>query len=298
MVDRQQLMPQIRRDTDRRDCVVTTPGSDAGGEKASVGRCDDRVAEFDDGIAEFYDDGVTELYVSAAGSTARGPRSSRRKRGLFRRTGIVLPAFGLAVLLVGIVTVAAYVHSNRNNVSGLAEAINGIPQSGSAAALAQERQTLIVMSAASKTLSVAAKPATVNPSQVIASQQAQAAAANSGTGSSSGTVTTPQAAPPDPGTAQQIGYQMLPSFGFNQTTQWTCLLNLWNRESGWLWDAENPTSLAYGIPQALPGYKMASAGADWQTNPATQINWGLGYISQRYGTPCGAWDNELAYGYY
>jgi hypothetical protein len=280
-------MPQIRRDTDRRDCVVTTPGSNAGGEKASVDRCDDRVAEFDDGIAEFY--------VSAAGSAAGRSRSSQRKRGPFRRTGIVLPAFGLAVLLVGIVTAAAYMHSNRNNVSGLAEAINGIPQSGSAAALAQERQTLIVMSAASKTLSVAAKPATVNPSQVIASQQA---AANSGTGSSSGTVTTPQAAPPDPGTAQQIGYQMLPSFGFNQTTQWTCLLNLWNRESGWLWDAENPTSLAYGIPQALPGYKMASSGADWQTNPATQINWGLGYISQRYGTPCGAWDNELAYGYY
>jgi hypothetical protein len=240
---------------------------------------------------------------SAAGSTAGGSRSSRRKRGLFRRTGIVLPAFGLAVLLVGIVTVAAYVHSNRNNVSGLAEAINGIPQSGSAAALAQERQTLIVMSAASKTLSVAAKPATVNPSQVIASQQAQQAAANSGTGSSSstgsssGTVTTPQAAPPDPGTAQQIGYQMLPSFGFNQTTQWTCLLNLWNRESGWVYDAQNASG-AYGIPQALPGYKMASAGADWQTNPATQIKWGLGYIQTTYGTPCGAWNNELAYGYY
>jgi hypothetical protein len=235
---------------------------------------------------------------SAAGSTAGGSRSSQRKRGLFRRTGIVLPAFGLAVLLVGIAAVAAYVmHSNRNGVSGLAEAINGIPQSGSAAALAQERQTLIVMSAASKTLSVAAKPATVNPSQVIASQQAQAAAANSGTGSSSGTVTTPQAAPPDPGTAQHIGYQMLPSFGFNQTTQWTCLLNLWNRESGWVYDAQNASG-AYGIPQALPGYKMASAGADWQTNPTTQIKWGLGYIQTTYGTPCGAWNNELAYGYY
>jgi hypothetical protein len=230
------------------------------------------------------------------------------------------------VLLVGIATVAAYVmHSNRNNVSGLAEAINGIPQSGSVSALAQERQTLIVMSAASKTFSVAAKPAMVNPSQVIASASASASASaasasaaasaaaasavaasasaaaspspSAGTGSSSGTVTTPQAAPPDPGTAQHIGYEMLPSFGFNQTTQWTCLLNLWNRESGWVYDAENASG-AYGIPQALPGYKMASAGADWQTNPATQIKWGLGYIQTTYGTPCGAWNNELAYGYY
>ena len=91
---------------------------------------------------------------------------------------------------------------------------------------------------------------------------------------------------------------MLPQFGFNQTTEWTCLLNLWNRESGWLYDAENPSSGAYGIPQALPGDKMASAGADWQTNPATQIKWGLGYISQVYGTPCSAYDFDVANGGY
>jgi hypothetical protein len=282
-------MPQIRRDTDRRDCVVTTPGSNAGGEKASVDRCDDRVAEFDDGIAEFY--------VSAAGSAAGGSRSSQRKQGPFRRTGIVLPAFGLAVLLVGIVTAAAYMHSNRNNVSGLAEAINGIPQSGSAAALAQERQTLIVMSAAAKTLSVAAKPATVNPSQVIAQAQAQAQQAQQAQAQQA-LQAQAASAPPDPGTAQQIGYDMLPSYGFDQTTQWTCLLNLWNRESGWVYDATNPTSGAYGIPQSLPGYKMAQFGSDWQTNPTTQIKWGLWYIQTTYGTPCGAWNEELAAGAY
>lgn len=72
--------------------------------------------------------------------------------------------------------------------------------------------------------------------------------------------------------------------------EFPCLLNLWERESHWNPYAHNASSGAYGIPQALPGSKMASAGADWQTNPRTQITWGLGYISGRYGSPCGAWD--------
>jgi hypothetical protein len=238
--------------------------------------------------------------LSAAGAVAGGSRSSRRKRGLFRRTGIVLPAFGLAVLLVGIVTAAAYVmRPNGSGASSLAEAIDSLPKSGSVVLLEQERQTLIVMNAAAKTLSVASKPAMVNPSQVIASQQAAQQAqssSNSGTGSSGGVTEVP-ATPPDPGTAQHIGYEMLPQFGFSQSTQWGCLQSLWNRESGWVYDAENASG-AYGIPQSLPGDKMASAGADWQTNPATQIKWGLGYISQVYGTPCAAWNFELANNYY
>ncbi len=203
----------------------------------------------------------------------------------------------MALLLVAVVSVAAYVMSPKGSgASGLAQAIDSLPRNNSVVLLEQERQTLIDMSNAAKTLTIAAKPAMVNPSQVIASQQA--ASSNSSGSSSSGGGSTVSAPPPDPGTAQRIGYDMLPSFGFNQTTQWTCLLNLWNRESGWVYDATNTASGAYGIPQALPGSKMASAGADWQTNPATQIKWGLGYISQIYGTPCGAWNNELAYGYY
>jgi hypothetical protein len=69
----------------------------------------------------------------------------------------------------------------------------------------------------------------------------------------------------------------------------SCLDNLWTKESGWNHRAQNPSSGAYGIPQALPGDKMASHGSDWQTNPATQIRWGLSYIANRYSTPCGAW---------
>ncbi len=76
------------------------------------------------------------------------------------------------------------------------------------------------------------------------------------------------------------------SFG---ASEWDCLDRLWTAESGWRWSAANPSSGAYGIPQALPGSKMASAGPDWLVNPRTQITWGLGYIGSRYGTPCGAW---------
>jgi len=70
--------------------------------------------------------------------------------------------------------------------------------------------------------------------------------------------------------------------------EYSCLVTLWNHESGWKANAHNPSG-AHGIPQALPGSKMSSAGADWRTNPTTQIKWGLHYIRSRYGTPCGAW---------
>ncbi|WP_326806641.1 hypothetical protein OHB04_02295 [Streptomyces sp. NBC_01775] len=90
--------------------------------------------------------------------------------------------------------------------------------------------------------------------------------------------------------AQATARQMLGEFGWSQK-QWPSLKSLWQKESGWRWNADNPSSDAYGIPQALPGRKMRSAGADWKTNPATQIKWGLGYIKHRpdYGSPSRAW---------
>ena len=80
--------------------------------------------------------------------------------------------------------------------------------------------------------------------------------------------------------------------------QWKCLDRLWNRESRWNHLARNRSSGAYGIPQALPGDKMASAGTDWRTNPRTQIKWGLRYVDKRYGTPCTALQHALNLGYY
>jgi hypothetical protein len=102
---------------------------------------------------------------------------------------------------------------------------------------------------------------------------------------------------PDPNTAQTIAYNMMASFGFNPQTYFGCLIDLWNNQSGWRYDAESPSG-SYGIPQALPGSKMASAGPDWTTNPATQIKWGLGYIKELYGNPCNAWAFVERNGYY
>ena len=98
-------------------------------------------------------------------------------------------------------------------------------------------------------------------------------------------------------TPRQIARQMLPSFGWTQR-QFPYLNWLWNRESGWNKFAENPYSGAYGIPQALPGAKMASAGPNWRSNARTQIRWGLRYIRARYGSPRWAWAHEVAYGWY
>ncbi|GAA4836506.1 hypothetical protein GCM10023221_12100 [Luteimicrobium xylanilyticum] len=80
--------------------------------------------------------------------------------------------------------------------------------------------------------------------------------------------------------------------------QYQCLVSLWNRESGWRVSAHNASSGAHGIPQALPGRKMASAGPGWRTNAKTQITWGLGYIKGRYHTPCGALSHSHHYGWY
>jgi hypothetical protein len=100
-----------------------------------------------------------------------------------------------------------------------------------------------------------------------------------------------------PADAQATARSMLGGYGWGDD-QFGCLVSLWQKESGWNYQAYNRSSGAYGIPQALPGSKMGSAGADWQTNPATQIAWGLGYISGRYGSPCGAWSHSQSTGWY
>jgi hypothetical protein len=93
------------------------------------------------------------------------------------------------------------------------------------------------------------------------------------------------------------GCAMMLGAGFS-ISQFPCLNKLWTKESGWNHRAKNPSSGAYGIPQSYPGDKMKSAGADWRTNPATQIKWGLGYIKGRYDTPCGAWSRSEETGSY
>jgi hypothetical protein len=226
-----------------------------------------------------------------------GARSNRRKRGLIRRFGIVFPAAVIAMVAIIVVAVGARVLAPRTGAFSAVQAIEMVPGSRTMAALDAERTQLIAMTAAARTLTVVAKPKLASPAEVAAADTSTGTGTGTGTGSSGGGVIYVTSTPPNPNTAQSIAYNMMASFGFDPKTYFGCLLDIWNRESGWVYDAENPSG-AYGIPQALPGSKMATAGADWQTNPATQIKWGLGYIKAIYGNPCSAWAFEEADGYY
>jgi hypothetical protein len=99
------------------------------------------------------------------------------------------------------------------------------------------------------------------------------------------------------GDPRDIARALMGQFGFG-ADQFGCLDSLWTRESNWNPGAHNGSSGAHGIPQALPGSKMASAGPNWENDPATQITWGLGYIQDRYGSPCGAWGHSESHGWY
>jgi hypothetical protein len=222
-----------------------------------------------------------------------GNRSNRRKRGLIRRVGIVFPVAVFAAVAVIGVAVGAKVFGPGSGAFNVAQAVEAVPGSHTIALLDAERNQLIAMTDAANTKILVAKPQLASPAEVAAADPGT----GTGAGAGAGGIVYVSSTPPDPNTAQSTAYSLMASFGFSPQTYFGCLLNLWNRESGWRYDAENASG-AYGIPQALPGSKMASAGADWQTNPATQIKWGLGYIKAIYGNPCGAWAFEEANGYY
>jgi len=168
------------------------------------------------------------------------------------------------------------------------------------ASVAQRKQVAAAKAEAAK---AAARKAAAKAA--AARKAAEQAAAQQAAESAQQAQATPTAEPTQPattvsvpsGSAQQVAQQMLSQYGWS-ASQFSCLQPLWALESGWSVTAENPSSGAYGIPQALPGSKMASAGSDWQTDAATQIRWGLTYIKGLYGSPCGAWAHEQADGWY
>ena len=159
------------------------------------------------------------------------------------------------------------------------------------------------------------------PAQKPAQTQSQAEGNSSSSSASPATpAQTPQPAQTTPSTTSQSSSQVSPADSSSElsgeltpaeaqtfaagvaedqygwgSTQFSCLVELWNRESGWMWDAENVYSGAYGIAQALPPSKM---GTGWEYNAKVQIDWGLSYILERYTTPCGAWNHEITYGWY
>ena len=155
----------------------------------------------------------------------------------------------------------------------------------------QHQQQVAAARAAAHKAAAAKAAARKAAEQAAAARQAAAKAAQRAQPAQQAAVTAPSGSP------EQIAQRMLGQFGWS-SGQFSCLQPLWEHESGWNVTAENPTSGAYGIPQALPGSQMSSAGADWQTDAATQIRWGLTYIQGRYGSPCGAWSNEQQVNWY
>jgi hypothetical protein len=218
-----------------------------------------------------------------------GPATTR-KRG---RTGVFLLVVAVLVAGGGGAGAAYAARSRGGGGDPAALVVAGIPASRSMALLEQDRQHTILMDAASRTLNLVGAPKLATRPAGVPSTEASP----DPSGSSPGTPATVSAPPPDPGTAQAIAYNMLSSFGWKPSTYYGCLNNIFSRESGWRYNAENASG-AYGIPQALPGSKMASAGPNWQTDPTTQIKWGLGYIQGRYGDPCSAWSFWEAHGWY
>jgi hypothetical protein len=169
----------------------------------------------------------------------------------------------------------------------------------SAAAKAAVAKAAAQKAAAAKAAAAKAAAAKAAAAKAAAQQAAQEQAARQqATQQQAAQQTTAQPATSAPsGSPQQIAEQMLSQFGWS-SGQFSCLQPLWALESGWNIYASNPSSGAYGIPQALPGSKMASAGPDWQSDAATQIRWGLSYIQGTYGSPCAAWSHEEADGWY
>jgi peptidoglycan DL-endopeptidase CwlO len=192
--------------------------------------------------------------------------------------------------------VAAGIRDRLARQATLLAARAAAAERAAAAQVAETKQRSATLQAQLKTLNATYKR---TQDQYKQGQAAKAAAAAAGrahanstlpSGGSGGGSLSPDA-------ARAYAASRMSSYGWGSGES-ECLGWLWYRESGWRWNAYNTSSGAYGIPQSLPASKMASAGADWRTSSATQINWGLGYLKARYGSPCAAWSHETAYSWY
>jgi hypothetical protein len=228
----------------------------------------------------------SKLTIAVTGSTVLAAAAA---------SGVVAfwPAAAASQSAAGLSTAARVESSAQSDGAGTAASQ---AQFSEAMAALRQRQasTLVAQQAAARQAALRRKEAARRAAAEAAADQAAQEQAQQDQQSQPA---APPAAPVPSGSAQQIAMGMLGSYGWS-SGQFSCLVSLWNQESGWNVYATNPTSGAYGIPQALPGSKMASAGPDWQTDAATQIRWGLSYIQSLYGSPCGAWAHEEADGWY
>ncbi|MDO5711836.1 MAG: hypothetical protein Q4P32_08885 [Micrococcales bacterium] len=244
-------------------------------------------------------------------TVAGAPTGSRRPVAVVAAVALALSLGGLTA---GAATAAAGAAAPGGEVRPQAAAAGAVLSSGfdlqvppantPAPALAPEaaaqaspvnlpRAFAVAGSLYTKVSALAPKPA-ANPAAkagVSTSTRAQLAAARTPAASRSTTRVSASMQPRD------IGRALATQKGWSGK-QFACLEKLWTKESDWTAVADNPSSSAYGIPQALPGHRMASEGRNWRTDPVVQIRWGLKYIDQRYGSPCSAWAHSRATNWY
>lgn len=191
---------------------------------------------------------------------------------------------------------AARVDAVRQEQEAEAAALRAATENAAAAKAAAARDAAAAKAGAAKK-AAAAKAARAALEKAAAAKAAEAAKERAAASARANRSRDRAPITVTPGSAQDIGRKLAAARGWGDS-EFRCLVPLWDHESGWRVDAANPSSSAYGIPQALPGRKMASAGADWKTSAKTQITWGLGYIADRYHTPCGAWSFWQAHSWY
>ena len=216
---------------------------------------------------------MSEKYAAKHRSTPSTPITSslvRRIRGAAVFSGVAVAATGLAVS-TGVLTDSALVGGSAAALSSTSQA-KGLSQDE-----LEEREDRASRSAEDR------RPQ---------ADRGKARALSSDSGVADTKSEDLSAADP-----KALARALMPKYGLS-ASEFDCVDNLWASESGWDVHADNPTSSAYGIPQALPGSKMSSAGPDWEDNPETQIRWGLGYIQSRYGSACEAWSYKQGAGWY
>jgi hypothetical protein len=218
-------------------------------------------------------------------------RSARKVGGPAKRMAVVAIA---GALLAGGGLAQAATNNANDNLAAASLVSSAATASASPSAISApsniaidfSRITVGSTAAATKAATVKSEADAVTP---VATPKATATPAP--------TKTAAPVAVDDPAAAQAYASSQLSTKGWGQD-QMGCLTQLWTQESSWLTSAENASSGAYGIAQSLPAEKMAVTGTDYRTNYQTQIRWGLQYIADRYGSPCGAWDHEVAIGWY
>ena len=220
--------------------------------------------------------------------------AARRHSGTTRaaRTALGRPVVtaGVAAALLSVGALAATAGGGTASAEPLTFAVDGLTSTTSTEQTKTEQADAVRVAADRSATNVqrsaaAAKAAEVEKAKAVALAKQRKAAAERATRAAERTRIIANAQE-DP---KSVARMLLPEFGYGQA-QWPCLDQLWIGESDWRWSVANPSSGAYGIPQSLPGKKMATMGSDWRTNPVTQIRWGLDYIKKSYGTPCNALD--------